>query len=120
MSACSLLKELSRRLASCSNLSQHSLQLSPHAFRLDSEHTIARADELAITALVGAAPLGVIAAIDLDDEPRRRREKIDDEAEDRHLPAKGDAKLARPQRTPERGFGVSGRDTHAVSVSAKE
>jgi hypothetical protein len=68
--------------------------------RLDANDAIARAAQPQISPRIGAAPKHVIAAIHLDDEPRHRREKINDEPDEHRLPAKRHAKLASAKRLP--------------------
>ncbi|HET7541159.1 MAG TPA: hypothetical protein VFK05_14880 [Polyangiaceae bacterium] len=62
----------------------------------------------------------MIAAIHLDDEPRRRREKVHDETEHGHLAPKRDAKLRRAECAPELGLRIGRRVTQVVSVSGKD
>lgn len=76
-------------------------EIAHDEFGVKPNNAIASARELSMTlGIRGHAPC-VIAAIDLDDEPRRRRIEVRDEAEQRNLPTKGDAELARAQRAPE-------------------
>jgi len=70
-------------------------------FCLEPHHAISGALELAIAARIRAHAQRVITAINLDDEARARRVEVRDETEERDLPPKGDAKLARAQCAPE-------------------
>ena len=50
---------------------------------------------------IGTDPLGVIAPIHLDDEPRLGREKIDDVRPQRHLPHEPHPQPLPPDRSPQ-------------------
>jgi hypothetical protein len=54
----------------------------------------------------------VSAAIDLDDEPHRRRSEVGNEAPDNHLPPKPNPELPAAQMNPKRGLRRSERRPH--------
>jgi hypothetical protein len=61
---------------------------------IDTDNAIASLRQLAIPARVGGLAPGVIAAINFDDQTNGWREKIYNEAKQRHLPTERDAELA--------------------------
>ena len=70
-----------------------------------------------VTATIRDSAGGVIATIDLDDQPSARREKIDDEAPERNLAAEPDAETTAADVLPEQPFGAGER--RAVLASAE-
>jgi len=83
------------------------------------DNAIAGARELPITAQIGGNATRVTTAIDLDDEPQRRRIEVRDEPKQRHLPPKRDPELAGAQRAPKQGLRLRGRLPHCVSVKSE-
>jgi hypothetical protein len=55
-------------------------------------------------------------AVHLHDQPRRRREEVDDIAEQHDLPPKPRAQLRAAQSRPKNPLWLGGRNAHAVSV----
>jgi len=91
-------------------------EIGEHQLSAHTNYTVAKANELAITARIRCATAGVIAAVDLHDEPDTRHTEISDEAlTDRHLPAKAHAKLTRVERRPQTSFRL--RETAAMLLS---
>ena len=84
--------------------------MAPHDVGIDAHHVIAHATQLRITLPIRARAGGVVPAIDLDDEPRPGREKVDDEPPDGDLPPEPD-----PRRQPRRCC----QSKASVSVSAE-
>jgi hypothetical protein len=72
-------------------------QLARDKLSLKPEHAIPRAPELFIPAHVSAHALGVIASINLDDQPRSWSQEINDEAEHGYLATKLNAELLRQE-----------------------
>jgi len=91
-------------------------QLAEHELRREADHAIARESEGAVPAPIGAAPTGVIAAIDLDDEARRGGTEINDEGAEHDLALEADAELTGANGLPESLFGR--RESRAQGVSA--
>ena len=81
--------------------SDHRRRVTSDEFRANARGAVARTCELAIAARVSThAPL-VIDAVNLDYEPDARRIEVSNEAEQRDLPPKCDAELARAQSAPQ-------------------
>lgn len=96
-------------------------QSALHALRLQAQDPIPRTHELTLPTGIRTRAVGMIAAINLDDEAHRRREEIHDEApKQRHLPAKRDTELAGTQSAPEQLFRVRGSAAHAMRVSGED
>jgi hypothetical protein len=69
-------------------------QVGHNHLDLETQHAIPRALENSLAPRVGATAPRVTATIDLDHQPRRRRQKVDDVLADDHLPAKANPELA--------------------------
>ena len=91
-------------------------QLAERELRREADHAIARESECAVPAPIGAAPTGVIAAIDLDDEAGRWGTEINDEGAEHDLALEADAELTGANGLPEALFGR--RESRAQCVSA--
>ena len=67
----------------------------------DAQRAKAQPQELRVAPPIRASAGGVIATIDLDHELHARRHEIDDEAPDRHLPAKPNPETTAPKLPPQ-------------------
>jgi hypothetical protein len=82
------------------NTAEHRRQSDPDGVSADPKHAIPRTLKLLIASRVSARATRVIAAINFNDEPRSRREKIHDEVEHRYLAPKLNTELPRAERVP--------------------
>ena len=89
-------------------------------FGRDAQDAITRSLELPLTTRVGARSLGMIAAIDFHNQPRRRCEKIDDALANDSLATKSNAELAAAQGLPQPGFGEGRVRAHLASAIGEQ
>ena len=69
--------------------------------------------------MISGTPLRVVLAIHFNHEPGRRREEVNDEATDRHLPAELHSELARANDLPEGVFRRGRCVPHGASVAVE-
>jgi hypothetical protein len=94
-----------------------SVALAHHELRVEPEHAVPRAYERPLAACVGFASLRMARAVDLDDEPNRGRQEVDDvPSQQGHLPLESHAEPLAAKCLEEPRLGESRRVAHPVGV----